>query len=73
MMTFQSSKGKEFRAHWVILYVCICIKHVCRSTLTDPGFVKTLYENDIIVWGGDVRDREAWSGGCFSVDLPIEC
>ncbi|KAF8954716.1 hypothetical protein BDZ97DRAFT_1927810 [Flammula alnicola] len=32
-----------------------------RSTLTDPAFVKTLYENDIIVWGGDVRDQEAWS------------
>ncbi|KAF9561731.1 hypothetical protein CPC08DRAFT_688673 [Agrocybe pediades] len=32
-----------------------------RSTLTDPAFVKTLYENDIIVWGGDVRYREAWN------------
>ncbi|KAF9527193.1 hypothetical protein CPB83DRAFT_856527 [Crepidotus variabilis] len=32
-----------------------------RSTLTDPTFVKTLYDNDILVWGGDVRDREAWS------------
>lgn len=33
-----------------------------RSTLTDPAFVKTLSDNDIIVWGGDVRDQEAWSG-----------
>ncbi|KAF8901136.1 hypothetical protein CPB84DRAFT_1679978 [Gymnopilus junonius] len=32
-----------------------------RSTLTDFRFVKTLYENDIIVWGGDVKDREAWN------------
>ncbi|KAF9004662.1 hypothetical protein BDQ17DRAFT_1241175 [Cyathus striatus] len=32
-----------------------------RSTLTDPNFVKTLYDNDIVVWGGDVRNREAWS------------
>jgi len=32
-----------------------------RSTLTDPTFVKTLCDNDIIVWGGDVRDQEAWS------------
>ena len=33
-----------------------------RSTLTDSAFVKTLCDNDIIVWGGDVRDQEAWSG-----------
>jgi FAS-associated factor 2 len=33
-----------------------------RSTLTDPAFVKTLCDNDIIVWGGDVKDQEAWSG-----------
>ncbi|KDR79095.1 hypothetical protein GALMADRAFT_242958 [Galerina marginata CBS 339.88] len=32
-----------------------------RSTLTDPIFVKTLFDNDIIVWGGDVRDRDPWS------------
>ncbi|KAF8816418.1 hypothetical protein BYT27DRAFT_7221451 [Phlegmacium glaucopus] len=32
-----------------------------RSTLTDPAFVKALSDNDIIVWGGDVRDQEAWS------------
>ncbi|PPQ99422.1 hypothetical protein CVT24_005409 [Panaeolus cyanescens] len=32
-----------------------------RSTLTDYPFVKALYDNNIIVWGGDVRDREAWS------------
>ncbi|KIL64931.1 hypothetical protein M378DRAFT_186568 [Amanita muscaria Koide BX008] len=32
-----------------------------RSTLTDPTFVKLLYDNDIAVWGGDVKDREAWS------------
>jgi FAS-associated factor 2 len=33
-----------------------------RTTLTDPGLVKLLYDNDVIVWGGDVRDQEAWSG-----------
>lgn len=33
-----------------------------RSTLTDSAFVKTLCDNDIIVWGGDVKDQEAWSG-----------
>ncbi|KAH9475922.1 FAS-associated factor 2 [Psilocybe cubensis] len=32
-----------------------------RSTLTDPAFVKALYDNDMLVWGGDVRDHEAWS------------
>jgi hypothetical protein len=40
----------------------------CRSTLTDPTFVKLLYDNNIIVWGGDVRDQDAWSGsyGAYS-------
>jgi len=32
------------------------------TTLTDPTFVKKLYDHNIIVWGGDVRDQEAWSG-----------
>ncbi|RXW15804.1 hypothetical protein EST38_g10054 [Candolleomyces aberdarensis] len=31
------------------------------STLTDLNFVRTLHNNDIVVWGGDVRDKEAWS------------
>ena len=30
--------------------------------MTDPAFVKLLYDNNIAVWGGDVRDTEAWSG-----------
>ncbi|KAI0828539.1 hypothetical protein BC628DRAFT_75680 [Trametes gibbosa] len=32
-----------------------------RSTLTDPALVRLIQENDILVWGGDIRDREAWS------------
>ncbi|GLB41111.1 putative UBA-like domain containing protein [Lyophyllum shimeji] len=32
-----------------------------RTTLTDPNFVKLLHENNMVVWGGDVRDQEAWS------------
>ncbi|KAG5645968.1 hypothetical protein DXG03_004760 [Asterophora parasitica] len=32
-----------------------------RTTLTDPTFVNLLHENNVVVWGGDVRDREAWS------------
>ncbi|THH01011.1 hypothetical protein EW026_g1611 [Hermanssonia centrifuga] len=31
-----------------------------RSTLTDPDFVRLLQENDILIWGGDIRDRDAW-------------
>lgn len=38
-----------------------------RSTLTDSAFVKTLCDNDIITWGGDVRDQEAWSGTYFRI------
>lgn len=40
-----------------------------RSTLTNPEFVDILSDNDIIVWGGDVRDQEAWSG-MLSTPLP---
>ncbi|KAG6888027.1 hypothetical protein C0995_010992 [Termitomyces sp. Mi166 len=32
-----------------------------RSTLTNPEFVRLLYDNDVVVWGGDVRDQEAYS------------
>ncbi len=33
-----------------------------RSTLTDPSLLRVIQENDILVWGGDIRDREAWGG-----------
>ncbi|KAI0689671.1 hypothetical protein BC835DRAFT_1368079 [Cytidiella melzeri] len=32
-----------------------------RGTLTDPEFVRVLRDNDFAVWGGDIRDRDAWS------------
>ncbi|KAJ6466984.1 hypothetical protein C8R45DRAFT_1079465 [Mycena sanguinolenta] len=32
-----------------------------RTTLTDSTLVQLLHTNDILVWGGDVRDREAYS------------
>ncbi|KAG6908452.1 hypothetical protein DXG01_004535 [Tephrocybe rancida] len=32
-----------------------------RTTLTDPEFVRILTDNNIVVWGGDVRDPEAYS------------
>ncbi|KAH0828611.1 hypothetical protein J3R83DRAFT_2941 [Lanmaoa asiatica] len=31
-----------------------------RSTLTHPGFVRMLSENDFIIWGGDIRDKDSW-------------
>ncbi|KZT70698.1 hypothetical protein DAEQUDRAFT_688992 [Daedalea quercina L-15889] len=31
------------------------------NTLTDPTLLKLIQDNDITVWGGDIRDREAWS------------
>ena len=41
-----------------------------RATLTNPDFVKALYQNDILVWGGDVHDLEAWDGtSCQGVTL----
>ena len=45
-----------------ILFLLKPFFFLLRSTLTDSAFVKTLCDNDIIVWGGDVRDQEAWSG-----------
>ncbi|KNZ79682.1 UBX domain-containing protein 10 [Termitomyces sp. J132] len=32
-----------------------------RSTLTNAEFVRILYDNNVVVWGGDVRDQEAYS------------
>ncbi|KAJ7195881.1 hypothetical protein C8J57DRAFT_1488405 [Mycena rebaudengoi] len=32
-----------------------------QTTLTDPAFVHILHANNVVVWGGDVRDREAHS------------
>lgn len=31
-----------------------------RTVLTDPDFVKVLTDNDIIVWAGDIRYRDAY-------------
>ncbi|KAF8123034.1 hypothetical protein EV363DRAFT_1300798 [Boletus edulis] len=31
-----------------------------RSTLTHPSFVRMLSENDFVVWGGDIRDKDSW-------------
>jgi len=31
-----------------------------RSTLTHPGFVRMLSENNFVVWGGDIRDKDSW-------------
>ncbi|KAJ7740899.1 hypothetical protein DFH07DRAFT_905360 [Mycena maculata] len=32
-----------------------------RTTLTDPALVRLLHENNVLVWGGDVRDRDPHS------------
>ena len=54
----------EFKRYNIcqINIVIAYLSFFARSTLTDSAFVKTLCDNDIIVWGGDVRDQEAWSG-----------
>jgi len=33
-----------------------------REVLTDPEFVRTLTDNHIIAWGGDVRERDGYQG-----------
>lgn len=32
-----------------------------RTTLTDPELVRLMHDNGFLVWGGDIRDRDAWS------------
>ncbi|KAI0317540.1 hypothetical protein OF83DRAFT_1171889 [Amylostereum chailletii] len=32
-----------------------------RETLTDPGLLDLLVKEEFLLWGGDVRGREAWS------------
>ncbi|KAG9311325.1 hypothetical protein JVU11DRAFT_8423 [Chiua virens] len=41
-----------------------------RSTLTNPGFVRMLGDNNFVVWGGDIRDKDAWDGQ-LSVIFPL--
>lgn len=43
-------------------YGAYALKYHCRTTLTDPDFVRLMHENNFLVWGGDIRDRDAWSG-----------
>jgi hypothetical protein len=38
-----------------------CADKESRTTLTDPQFVISCKSNDFITWGGDIRDKEAWS------------
>lgn len=38
------------------------VKWFKRGTMVDRGFVRKLDEGKVICWGGDVKDREAWSG-----------
>lgn len=33
-----------------------------KQVLTDPEFVKTITDNHILVWGGDVRERDGYQG-----------
>ncbi|KAH9006631.1 hypothetical protein EDB86DRAFT_2875261 [Lactarius hatsudake] len=32
-----------------------------RHTLTDPTLIELFHKHKFVVWGGDVREREAWS------------
>lgn len=61
---FLTSVRKEGRIGLVIL---VCAEHendeeFKRDVLCDPEFVRCLKENEIMVWGGDVRSREAYQG-----------
>lgn len=42
-----------------------------RSVLTNPELVRVLTENEFIVWGGEIRQHEAYQG--WSSHLPYAC
>ncbi|KAJ2919490.1 hypothetical protein MD484_g942, partial [Candolleomyces efflorescens] len=50
LVSEEHDDAAEFKRHVAYL----------MSTLTDLSFVRALHNNDIVVWGGDVRDKEAW-------------
>lgn len=43
-----------------------------KDVLTDPELVRTLADNNIIVWGGDVRDRDGYQGQQVCRCMPSE-
>ena len=55
-----SSNGR--RTCFLPLYGPYAHHQTYRGTLADPSFVRIIQENDIMIWGGDIRDRDAWSG-----------
>ncbi|KAG6884464.1 hypothetical protein C0993_010901 [Termitomyces sp. T159_Od127] len=56
----------EFKRYHTLLSHPLSILTITRSTLTNPEFVRILYDKNIVVWGGDVRDQEAYSGTLHS-------
>lgn len=60
---------------YVLLYVNLMhsLTPAGRSTLTDSTLLKVIQEEDIMVWGGDIRDREAWSGMSMLSRAQIQC
>ncbi|KAI9438475.1 hypothetical protein H4582DRAFT_1948810 [Lactarius indigo] len=42
-----------------------------RHTLTDPTLIGLFHKHKFIVWGGDIREREAWSGASCKHHFPI--
>lgn len=63
LLTEEHDDTPEFK-RWrtSVLFTFIQADIRFRATLTNPDFVGALYNNDILVWGGDVRDLEAWNG-----------
>ena len=69
-MTTPNSRGEHTAAAPLLLsrppaHVLSPLTH-CRRTLTDPDLINLLAQEDVICWGGDVRDRDAYQG-TFSV------
>lgn len=61
----------EFKRSAHYIHVCLPVLNPSRrTTLTDPDFVKFLQANNFVVWGGDIRDKDAWSS---TSDLTICC
>lgn len=51
----------------LVLMLCIAAAETfhcafVRNVLTNEEFVKCLRENDILIWGADIREREGYQG-----------
>lgn len=48
------------------------LSHSRRDVLTNPELVKTLEEENVLVWGGDVSERDGYQGALSSLSDGVD-